>query len=165
MRRKRNRSESNYRRAKINSWCKLLEKDFDWDYGFLLEIERKKLSEMYSYFKTCTSTNEMPIVERDLHICLKLLDIILEKDDLKLKFSDIEFKPKDKETYEMKERLRILSYRKLYINVRNAGRFCKFEFPNEDQDLEIIYREKLRKAKAWELYHKIRCYRMFSWWD
>lgn len=165
MKRKRNRSESNYRRVKINSWCRLLEKDFDWDYGFLLEIERKKLSEMYSYFKTCTSTNKMRIVERDLCICLKLLDIILEKDDLQLKFSDIEFKIKEKGFYEMKEQPRIFSYRKLYVNTRNATRFCKFGFPNEDNDLEIIQRERLRQAKAWNLYHKIRCYRMFDWWD
>lgn len=36
MKQRRNRSESNYKRAKINSWCRLLEKDFDWDYTFLL---------------------------------------------------------------------------------------------------------------------------------
>ena len=47
MKQRRNRSESNYKRAKINSWCRLLEKDFDWDYTFLLEIERKKIIEMY----------------------------------------------------------------------------------------------------------------------
>ena len=33
MKQRRNRTESNYRRAKVNSWCRLLEKDFDWDYG------------------------------------------------------------------------------------------------------------------------------------
>lgn len=38
MKQRRNRSESNYKRAKINSWCRLLEKDFDWDYTFLLVI-------------------------------------------------------------------------------------------------------------------------------
>ena len=54
MKQRRNRSESNYKRAKINSWCRLLEKDFDWDYTFLLEIERKKIIEMYEYFKKCT---------------------------------------------------------------------------------------------------------------
>ena len=51
MKQRRNRSESNYKRAKINSWCRLLEKDFDRDYTFLLEIERKKIIEMYEYFK------------------------------------------------------------------------------------------------------------------
>lgn len=36
MKQRRNRSESNYKRAKINSWCRLLEKDFDWDYTFFI---------------------------------------------------------------------------------------------------------------------------------
>ncbi len=70
MKQRRNRSESNYKRAKINSWCRLLEKDFDWDYTFLLEIERKKIIEMYEYFKKCTRSDKMPIVARDLQLCI-----------------------------------------------------------------------------------------------
>lgn len=88
MKQRRNRTESNYRRAKVNSWCRLLEKDFDWDYVFLLEIERKKIMEMHEYFKKCTRSDKMPIVARDLRLCINLLDIVLEKDDLQLEFSE-----------------------------------------------------------------------------
>lgn len=165
MKRRRNRSESNYRRAKINSWCKLLEKDFDWDYAFLLEIERKKITEMYDYFKKCTRLDKMPFVARDLRICIKLLDIVLEKDDLQLKFTKAKFNRRDDGLYEMTEGLHITSYRNLYINTRNASRFCQFKFQDNDSDIEIIHKEELRRYKAWRLYNKIRYYKIYSWWD
>ena len=101
MKQRRNRSESNYKRAKINSWCRLLEKDFDWDYTFLLEIERKKIIEMYEYFKKCTRSDKMPIVARDLQLCIGLLDIVLEKDNLLLEFSGMKTIRRDDGMYEM----------------------------------------------------------------
>ena len=103
MKQRRNRSESNYKRAKINSWCRLLEKDFDWDYTFLLEIERKKIIEMYEYFKKCTRSDKMPIVARDLQLCIGLLDIVLEKDNLLLEFSGMKTIRRDDGMYEMVE--------------------------------------------------------------
>lgn len=162
MKRKRNRTESNYRRAKINSWCKLLEKDFDWDYAFLLNIEYKKLAEMYNYFKSSTDTT--PFVARDLRLCLRLLDIVLKKDDLQLEFSKVKFERMENKMYKV-ENLHIAKYRKLYINPRNATRFCEFKFPSNDHDIEIMHLNELRKAKAWYLYNKIRYYKMFEWWD
>ena len=105
MKQRRNRSESNYKRAKINSWCRLLEKDFDWDYTFLLEIERKKIIEMYEYFKKCTRSDKMPIVARDLQLCIGLLDIVLEKDNLLLEFSGMKTIRRDDGMYEMVESL------------------------------------------------------------
>lgn len=100
MKQRRNRTESNYRRAKVNSWCRLLEKDFDWDYVFLLEIERKKIMEMHEYFKKCIRLDKMPIVTRDLRLCINLLDIVLEKDDLQLEFSEMKTMRRDDGMYE-----------------------------------------------------------------
>ena len=132
MKQRRNRSESNYKRAKINSWCRLLEKDFDWDYTFLLEIERKKIIEMYEYFKKCTRSDKMPIVARDLQLCIGLLDIVLEKDNLQLEFSGMKTMRRDDGMYEMVESPHIIACRNLYINTKNASRFCLFNFPTDD---------------------------------
>jgi len=165
MKQRRNRSESNYKRAKINSRCRLLEKDFDWDYTFLLEIERKKIIEMYEYFKKCTRSDKMPIVARDLQLCIGLLDIVLEKDNLQLEFSGMKTMRRDDGMYEMVESPHIIACRNLYINTKNASRFCLFNFPTDDYDIEIIHKEELRRYKAWYLYNKIRTYKLFSWWD
>ena len=61
----------------------------------------------------------------------------------------------------------IISYKKLYVNTRNAARFIEFDFtsPNVDESSEISYKESLRLHKAWHLYNLIRTYRMFAWWD
>ncbi len=165
MKQRRNRTESNYRRAKVNSWCRLLEKDFDWDYVFLLEIERKKIMEMHEYFKKCTRSDKMPIVARDLRLCINLLDIVLEKDDLQLEFSEMKTMRRDDGMYEMVESPHVIACRNLYINTKNASRFCLFNFPTDDYDIEIIHKEELRRYKAWYLYNKIRTYKLFSWWD
>ena len=160
MKQRRNRSESNYKRAKINSWCRLLEKDFDWDYTFLLEIERKKIIEMYEYFKKCTRSDKMPIVARDLQLCIGLLDIVLEKDNLQLEFSGMKTMRRDDGMYEMVESPHVIACRNLYINTKNASRFCLFNFPTDDYDIEIIHKEELRRYKAWYLYNK-RHYKIF----
>ena len=165
MKQRRNRSESNYKRAKINSWCRLLEKDFDWDYTFLLEIERKKIIEMYEYFKKCTRSDKMPIVASDLQLCIGLFDIVLEKDNLQLEFSGMKTMRRDDGMYEMVESPHIIACRNLYINTKNASRFCLFNLPTDDYDIEIIHKEELRRYKAWYLYNKIRTYKLFSWWD
>lgn len=165
MKQRRNRSESNYRRAKVNSWCRLLEKDFDWDYVFLLEIERKKIIEMYEYFKKCTRSDKMPLVARDLRLCINLLDIVLEKDDLQLEFAEMKTMRRDDGMYEMVEGPHVIACRNLYINIKNASRFCLFDFSTDDYDTNIIHKEELRKYKAWYLYNKIRTYKLFSWWD
>ena len=160
MKQRRNRSESNYKRAMINSWCRLLEKDFDWDYTFLLEIERKKIIEMYEYFKKCTRSDKMPIVARDLQLCIGLLDIVLEKDNLLLEFSGMKTIRRDDGMYEMVESPHVIACRNLYINTKNASRFCLFNFPTDDYDIEIIHKEELRRYKAWYLYNK-RHYKIF----
>ena len=49
MKQRRNRTESNYRRAKVNSWCRLLEKDFDWDYVFLLERAHREAHDFIEF--------------------------------------------------------------------------------------------------------------------
>lgn len=72
MKRKRNRSESNYVRRKINRWTRFLAKERDWDYTFMLEIEYMKLRQMEEYFKGRDTFIGIECVRRDLRICLRL---------------------------------------------------------------------------------------------
>lgn len=171
MKRKRNRSESNYVRRKINRWTRFLAKERDWDYTFMLEIEYMKLRQMEEYFKKRDTFVGIEYVRRDLRICLRLLDIVMGKNDLNIEHSSLKFIPfKDdngRKMYKVDGAPKIISYRKLYVNVRNASRFVKFDFNNPDMDesSEISHKESLRLHKAWHLYNLIRTYRMFEWWD
>lgn len=165
MKRKRNRSESNNRRVKINSQYKLLEKKINWNYTFLLEIERKKITEMYSYFKRYTRSDKMPFVARDLDICINLLNIVLERDNLQIKFTKMKIKRRNNGIQEIIRYPCITDYRKLYINIRNASRFYQLKFQNNGSDIKIIQQEELRKCKAQYLYNKFRYNKIYSWWD
>ena len=170
MKRKRDRAESKQIRAKINRWVRFLIKEGDWDYGFLIEMERMKLQQMEKYFNNRNTFVGIEYVQRDLKLCLHLLDIVQEKDNLDIELSPIKFVPfRDKEgrkLYKLESESKVISYRKLYVNTRNANRFTKFDFSDStDEALQIIHKERLRKEKAWHLYNLIRTYRMFNWWN
>lgn len=137
----------------------------------MLEMEYMKLRQMEEYFKEMDTFVGIEYVRRDLRICLRLLDIVLERDDLDIKRSPLKFVPfkddKGRKMYKLEGASEIISYKKLYVNTRNSVRFIKFDFtsPNVDESLEISYKECLRRHKAWHLYNLIRTYRMFAWWD
>ena len=78
MKRKRDRSESGQLRNKINRWVRFLSKERDWDYVFMLEMEYMKLRQMEEYFKEMDTFVGIEYVRRDLRICLRLLDIVME---------------------------------------------------------------------------------------
>lgn len=137
----------------------------------MLEMEYMKLRQMEEYFKEMDTFVGIEYVRRDLRICLRLLDIVLERDDLDIKRSPLKFVPfkddKGRKMYKLEGASEIISYKKLYVNTRNAARFIKFDFTssNVDESLKIRYKESLRLHKAWHLYNLIRTYRMFAWWD
>ena len=93
MKRKRDRSESGQLRNKINRWVRFLSKERDWDYVFMLEMEYMKLRQMEEYFKEMDTFVGIEYVRRDLRICLRLLDIVMERDDLDIKRSPLKFVP------------------------------------------------------------------------
>ena len=55
----------------------------------------------------------MPIVTRDLRLCINLLDIVLEKDDLQLEFSEMKTMRRDDGMYEMVESPHVIACREL----------------------------------------------------
>lgn len=136
-----------------------------------LRLEYMKLRQMEEYFKEMDTFVGIEYVRRDLRICLRLLDIVMERDDLDIKRSPLKFVPfkgdNGRKMYKLEGASEIISYKKLYVNTRNAARFIEFDFtsPNVDESSEISYKESLRLHKAWHLYNLIRTYRMFAWWD
>lgn len=68
------------RRNPIHAYKHLLAKDYDWDYGYLIALEKKKLQRMHDYFKISDIAEDNKYTTRDLGICLKLIDIFMEND-------------------------------------------------------------------------------------
>ena len=160
----------------INAYKRLLAKDKDWDYGYLIALEKKKLQRMYDYFKTSDITEDNKYTARDIAICIRLIDIFMGDDAVYKTWLNQSFSGELKSTkvgdnlYELVslEDQRIADY-PVYVNVRNERRFFRRTPINDAQSEEnrtrvIHFITRLRQEKALHLYHLIREYKLFEWW-
>lgn len=110
-------------------------KDKDFDYGYLLLLERNKLALMADYFSTNERINQSSV--NRIRLCCKLIDIYI-----------------DEEARTSKGR---------YVNTRNAERVWAgwkgTDFTGKDGLKDI-----LREQKAWAIYCDIVKHRLGSWW-
>ena len=126
------------------NYRKILWNDKQFDFGYLLELEKLKLQLMIKEFKTHPHTDHTSNI-RWMQICIKLIDIIQE-DDSALEYSDA---PNT-------EKFKLVKY----INIRNASRF-RFD----EAAFGIFIKKCLRQRKALYLYSTIRYNYIFEWWD
>lgn len=165
------------KRNPIHVYKRLLANDHDWDYGYLIALEKKKLQRMHDYIKDEGHLENKDIVARDIAICIRLIDIFLEEDAvyntwLHKSFSGkMKFRKLEDGNYELDDtdRKPIADY-PVYVNVKNERRFFRAT-PIKDaqhegnRDKAILATVSLRQYKALHLYHLIREYNLFSWWD
>lgn len=127
---------------------------FAWDYAFLLQIEQRKLKEMAAYFKKYKRTVGWEFQVRDCELCVKLIDIILERDVWYQSWLNTNYGSNP----------RSVSFPK-HVNIRNSERFMPNVDFNKNPKLTEHLKISLRQVKALYLYNKIRAYKMFRWWD
>lgn len=134
-----------------------------WDYGFLLKLEQYKIREMCKYFKKSQLTVGWELQVRDLTICDKLIDIILEEDKQYQSWLHSNYNISAKDRWQNKG----LKF-PIYVNVRNYKRFLPQARYDATEMLPFLienFKISLRQRKALYLYNKIRAYRMERWWD
>ena len=134
-----------------------------WDYGFLLKLEQYKIREMCKYFKKSQLVVGWELQVRDLTICDKLIDIILEEDKQYQSWLHSNYNISAKDRWQNKG----LKF-PIYVNVRNYKRFLPQARYNATDMLPFLienFKISLRQQKALYLYNKIRAYRMQHWWD
>ena len=68
--------EIGFRAKKIWHFIKLGWKDQDWDYAYMLYMEKAKLEDMAKYYATSHIAVNDWAVARDAKICSRLIDII-----------------------------------------------------------------------------------------
>lgn len=142
---------------KIWHFIGLARRDFDWDYAYMLEMERAKLEYMAKYFTESRIAEHDWAVARDAKICIRLIDIIIGNDSSYV-VKDNEKKPfMEWDLVEIKK-----------VNLKNAERFLSKERIDRYRDhprMKVYFKDDLRIEKAWNLYCKIREYNMRSWWN
>lgn len=130
---------SRNRSTTIKKYSKILKEDRDYDFEYMLDLEKFKLKRMSEYFSKSQIISDWERVVKEINLCIKLIDIITEKDPPGYLYNGTKKLP--------------------YINTRNYKRFLKYIYDND------FYRDDLRQTKALYLYNLIRTYRMRSWWD
>jgi hypothetical protein len=85
-----------------------------WDYGYLLKLEQYKIREMCKYFKKSQLVVGWELQVRDLTICDKLIDIILEEDKQYQSWLHSNYNISAKDRWQNKG----LKF-PIYVNVRN----------------------------------------------
>lgn len=178
----------------FKAYEEILREDQDWDSSYLLTLEKKKLERMYKYFSNSSISENDPRAARDIALCLRLLDILQEKDPASKEFLRRTSKSLPRNLSDLWEdagngikRLKQTDYPisevaifPVYVNYRNESRFhvSRFEpihellknssYDNmENRRTQVIqyHLESLRHLKALYLYNKIRAYRMMDWWN
>ena len=166
------------RRNPIHAYKHLLAKDYDWDYGYLIALEKKKLQRMHDCIKRENHLANNEFVVREIAICIRLIDIFMENDSVHSTWLEraysgtrIRFRKLDNGHYEMvdddKEPLPDIP---VYVNTRNEKRFfrstpIKDALAENRREYSIHLKISLRQQKALHLYHMIREYKLFGWWD
>jgi len=165
------------RRSPIHAYKRLLADDHDWDYAYLIVLEKKKLQRMHDCIKREGHLGNNDIVVRDIAICIRLIDIFMEDDAVYKTWSHQSFSGKlkfhklENDLYELDntDKKPIADY-PVYVNVRNEHRFfratpIKDAQREGDRDRAIRSIVSLRQQKALHLYHLIREYKLLTWWD
>jgi hypothetical protein len=145
----------------IHAYKRLLAKDHDWDYAFLIALEKKKLQRMHDCIKRESPMKHKDFVVRDIAICIRLIDIFMEEDAAYTTWLNQSFSGKVEER-------QIVDY-PVYVNTRNEKRFFRCT-PIKDDQLSgnrtrvLLTIPSLRQLKALHLYHLIREYKLLGWW-
>ena len=165
------------RRSPIHAYKRLLADDQDWDYAFLIALEKKKLQRMHDYFKHEGHFELKKQTVRDIAICLHLIDIFMQ-DDAAYKTwrhqsfaGELKWRKLEDDTYELDDtNTAPLADYPVYVNARNEQRFFRNTPISNAQteghrDHAILLTTSLRQLKALHLYHLIREYKLMTWWD
>lgn len=135
---------------------------YPWQESFLYELEKVKIQEMINYHKKVKRFVGWEYVVRDMELCVKLIDMMLDDTPYFHFNGNLVFKKtEDCETYSVGKTEDFKYVCDVKVNTRNIDRFCAEK--EKDSFLKFPHELYLRKIK--HLYHKIRYERDCEWWD
>ena len=161
----------------IHAYKRFLARDQDWDFAFLITLEKKKLQRMHDYFKYKGHQEVNKLAARDIAICIRLIDTFMQDDAAYNSWSrqsfsgEIKWCKLEDDMYELDDSdSKPLANFPTYVNIRNERRFFRATPIRDAQkeghrDHAILLIASLRQRKALHLYHLIREYKLFEWWD
>lgn len=148
------------------SYYKVLRKIYDFDYSSIIEVERYQIIRVRD---SITKYQSYVDWERDVYwmnMALKLLDIIEDEGGVELIGKGFSTEPCENGLYRVVDNPDSRWVLSAYVNINNSKRFIPIKKEKfEDPKVGPLMKSHLREEKAWYLYHKLRIYKMRSWWD
>ena len=146
------------------SYFPILWRAHDFDYSSILSVERhqiKRVRDSINHYRNHVNWKQDVA---SMNLALRLLDIIEENGEAEL-LCDEPFKFKDNGYLELNPDAKWKMER--YVNIKNATRFNpKWTYAHFDDPKTVaLMKDHLRVEKASQLYHKLRQYKLRTWWD
>lgn len=139
-------------------------KGYPYEYNFLLELEKAKLTEMANYLERSAFVVGYERKVEQIRTCIRLIDIINESGELTYDYEGhMKFIPcKDNPELCEMDNSELKYICKVNVNMRNLGRFIKEE---KLKDFYRDYPHEFYLIKARHLYHSMRTNYEEGWWD
>lgn len=148
------------------SYYKVLRRIYDFDYFSIIEVERYQITKVRDSITKCQNHVNWKEDVYWMNMALKLLDIIEDEGGAKLIGNGFSIEPCENGLYRVVDNPDSKWVLSAYVNTNNSERFTPIEKEKfEDPKVGPFMKSHLREEKAWYLYHKLRTYKMRSWWD
>lgn len=121
----------------IFKWIKYIWYDRDYDWVYILILERQKLINIYNHLSTEDMYVGQCVDMRNIKLCISLIDVVMDDD-----------------------------FNSVYVNIKNS-RYYKYlkQEGISNENIYLLYIEDIYKDKALHLYYKIKADNLMKWWN
>ena len=152
------------------TWAPVIWNDRQWDWEFMIKIEKKKLDCMIKWYtkevENPNAFNSINIgdVLNELKLARRLIDLIEDDGD-----KYITYTAENKTEKQENGLYRVVDTQTLhfnhYVNKQNFKRFMPNFVENDIEEFGDIFDLSLYREKLWHLYFKYKMHKMPGWWD
>ena len=151
-------------------YFKVIWNDRQWDWEFIMKIEKKKLDRMIKWYtkevENPSAFNSINIgdVLNELKLARRLIDLIEDDGDKYITYTGENKTEKQENGLYKLVGISTLHFNH-YVNKQNFKRFMPNFVENDIEKFGDIFDLTLYREKLWHLYFKYKMHKMPGWWD
>ena len=152
------------------AWAPVIWNDRQWDWEYMLRIEKKKLDYMIKWYtkevENPSAFNSINIgdVLNELKLARRLIDLIEDDGDKYITYTGENKTEKQENGLYKLAGVSTLHFNH-YVNKQNFKRFMPNFVENDIEEFGDDFDLMLYREKLWHLYFKYKMHKMPGWWD
>ena len=152
------------------TWAPVIWNDRQWDWEFMIKIEKKKLDCMIKWYtkevENPSAFNSINIgdVLNELKLARRLIDLIEDDGDKYITYTGENKTEKQENGLYKVVDTQTLHFNH-YVNKQNFKRFMPNFVENDIEEFGDHFDSMLYREKLWHLYFKYKMHKMPGWWD